>query len=251
MPQTAPWQGGTTHPAVTFTQPSQPPPPPGLGMAMQSAPPPMAPRPSLASMQAPPQPLNPMTPEARTKNGMPADSMISEGTKAQQKVPPMLMSDEQTKYVESKPDLHSVFEKHPGDNGSYLKYAAGHAAPAAGSDAVKPHNNYYHPSYSDTKVMSDVNTKDVTSGHAADGFLESLAPYTFRYKDSSNEPTNHPTGGEYLGVMSQNVEKSPTGSTLVKDTPKGKMLEGGALMSGLAAGVGRLHERLKMLEGKK
>jgi len=85
----------------------------------------------------------------------------------------------------------------------------------------------------------------------ADMFLEHLRPYTYRYKDPSNEPSSQPTGGRYLGVMAQDVEQSPTGPQIVKDTPRGKILEGGALMSALAGGVGRLHQRLSALESRR
>jgi hypothetical protein len=83
----------------------------------------------------------------------------------------------------------------------------------------------------------------------AESFLDSLhGGYSYRYKDPSNEPSSEPTGGRYLGVMAQDLEKSPVGPQIVKDTPKGKVLEGNALLSALAAGTGNLHERLKRVE---
>lgn len=234
----APWPGGATAPGVTMGQPSMPAQQPqSLGSAMP-----------VQGMGMPQ-----MNTLARTKMGngasMPAGGgMISEGTKGAPRMP-SIMSDEQTKFVEEKPEFkhHPLYDTNP----SYLKYYMGHEPPAPGSDAVKNHNNFYHPSYADSKgsgVMSDRELKDTSHRNAADGFLDSMKPYTYRYKDPTNEPTDAPTGGHYLGVMAQNVERSPTGDTIVKDTPRGKMLEGGALMSGLAAGVGRLHERLSMLE---
>lgn len=92
---------------------------------------------------------------------------------------------------------------------------------------------------------------DESMGSEADHFLNHLHPYTYRYKDPSYEPTSQPNGGHYLGVMAQDVEKTPVGQQIVKDTPRGKMLEGGALMSAMAAGLGRLHERVSGLEGKR
>jgi hypothetical protein len=78
-------------------------------------------------------------------------------------------------------------------------------------------------------------------------FANSEASY--RYKDPRQEPTNRPTGGKYLGVMAQAVEQVPEiGKQLVKDGPRGKTLEGQALLSALAAGEGRLNERLTALE---
>lgn len=82
----------------------------------------------------------------------------------------------------------------------------------------------------------------------ADEFLKHLHPYSYRYKDSANEPATQPTGGRYLGVMAQDLEKTPYGEQLVKDTPRGKMLEHGAVTSAALAGLGRLHERVARLE---
>lgn len=99
-------------------------------------------------------------------------------------------------------------------------------------------------------VVSDEDQKSGLSHRTAeaDSFLDTLKPYSYRYKDASDEPSSSPSGGRYLGVIAQNVEKGPTGKTIVKDTPRGKKLEGGALMSALAAGEGRLHERVSQLE---
>lgn len=102
-------------------------------------------------------------------------------------------------------------------------------------------------------VSSDERGKNVggSFGSEADAFLEHLHPYTYRYKDPSQEPSSQPTGGHYLGVMAQDVEQAPgIGRQIVKDTPRGKVLEGGALMSAMAGGLGRLNERMSMLEGR-
>src|SRR5262249_44375576 len=85
----------------------------------------------------------------------------------------------------------------------------------------------------------------------ADRFLDTLHPYSYRYKNINDEPSTHPSGGRYLGVMAQSVEKGPTGRTIVSNTPRGKMLESGATQSALWAGVGRLHERVKELEAER
>lgn len=103
--------------------------------------------------------------------------------------------------------------------------------------------------------MSDERAKrplsEVMKESDADRFLDHLHPYTYRYKDPADEPNSQPTGGRYLGVMAQNVERSPTGKQIVTDTPRGKVLEGGAMMSAMAAGLGRLHERMRELEGER
>ena len=98
--------------------------------------------------------------------------------------------------------------------------------------------------------LSDENVKGGRSPgtNAADQFLSTLKPYTYEYKHSEDEPTDEPHGGRYLGIMAQNVERGPTGDTLVKDTPRGKAIEGAPSMSAALAGIGRLHERLSALE---
>lgn len=97
---------------------------------------------------------------------------------------------------------------------------------------------------------SDERTKGGATSHPseADAFLDTLKPYSYAYKDGAHEPTDTPTGGRYLGIMAQNVERGPTGHTLVKDTPNGKAIEGGAMLSALAAGEGRLHERINRID---
>lgn len=85
---------------------------------------------------------------------------------------------------------------------------------------------------------------------AADQFLSTLQPYTYRYKNPDDEPRTQPTGRPYLGIMAQNVERGPTGGTIVANTPRGKAIELGPMVSALAAGTGRLAQRVGALEGK-
>jgi general stress protein YciG len=100
-------------------------------------------------------------------------------------------------------------------------------------------------------ISSDANGKDVRpGGHTvADAFMDHLTPFSYEYKNPQNEPSSKKDGGRYLGVMAQDVERAPEiGRQIVTDTPHGKVLEGGALMSGLAAATGRLHERTDAIE---
>jgi hypothetical protein len=100
------------------------------------------------------------------------------------------------------------------------------------------------------QIMSDERAKRVRPGGEteADRFLETMHPHAYTYRDRELEPTDSPTGGKYLGIMAQDIERGPTGDTLVRDTPRGKALEGRALLSAMAAGEGRLHERVAALE---
>lgn len=89
------------------------------------------------------------------------------------------------------------------------------------------------------------------NNNATEGFLDAIQPYTYKYKSPQDEPTNSPTGGDYLGIMAQDAERAPTGNTLVKEDPTGKKyLEIGPMMSALAASAAYLHQRVKTLEGK-
>jgi len=87
--------------------------------------------------------------------------------------------------------------------------------------------------------------------HPADDYLDTLShsASTYRYKDPHDEPATMPTGGKYMGVMAQDLERVPEiGGQLVKDGPRGKYLESGANLSAALAGLGRLHERVSGLE---
>jgi hypothetical protein len=101
---------------------------------------------------------------------------------------------------------------------------------------------------SEPPINSSKDEKTDVHGDEVLGFLETLKPYSYRYKDPSMEPSASPNGGRYLGVMAQNLELGPTGKQIVKDTPRGKVLETNSLVSALAAGEGSLHERLSRLE---
>lgn len=121
----------------------------------------------------------------------------------------------------------------------YVPAAAPAVAPAtAGASPVIP---------SDRRIK-DV---EVPGGHTlADDFLAALtrSASTYSYKNPADEPTDTPTGGKYLGVMAQEVAKTPTGNTIVKEGPKGMYLEMGPSLSAALAGLGRLNERLDVIE---
>jgi hypothetical protein len=103
-------------------------------------------------------------------------------------------------------------------------------------------------------MMSDKRLKKLVrpgGETVSDKFLNELSKSeaTYTYKDPRNEPTNHPTGGRYLGVMAQQVAQSPEiGHQLVKSGPKGMYLEMGPSLSAALAGLGRLNERLDAVE---
>jgi hypothetical protein len=103
---------------------------------------------------------------------------------------------------------------------------------------------------SDEKMKQLGRMKGPANENIADAFMNRLDPHTYRYISKSDEPVSTPTGGRFLGVLAQDVEKTPEiGRQIVRDTPRGKVLEGGAMMSAMAGGLGRLNQRVRQLEG--
>lgn len=106
--------------------------------------------------------------------------------------------------------------------------------------------------YSDPREKGDMHA--APASREVDGFLDSLAKSyaTYKYKEPDKEPTDQPTGGRYMGVMAPSVAASPTGQTLVKKDAEGlEYLDEKPSLSAALAALGRLHERLNALEGKK
>ena len=52
----------------------------------------------------------------------------------------------------------------------------------------------------------------------------------------------------FVGVMAQDLEKSPMGASFVKDTPKGKMVDYGHGLAAILASQANIHDRLRNLE---
>jgi hypothetical protein len=103
----------------------------------------------------------------------------------------------------------------------------------------------------DTPQTSDERLKqERPSGHeGADAFLHSLSPHVFTWKDANAAPNPQAAHNPNLGIMAQEVERSPAGHAIVQEDPSGyKKLDHAALLSAVAAGAGRLHERVSALE---
>lgn len=98
-------------------------------------------------------------------------------------------------------------------------------------------------------AMSDATQKVLSQPSLADDFLNHMKPYSYKYKDPAMEPRIAPTGGTYLGVMAQDLEKVPhIGPQLVVDTPHGKMVDQKTALSATMAGLARINERLSAVE---
>lgn len=100
-----------------------------------------------------------------------------------------------------------------------------------------------------TNVVSDKNKKmnaETKPKSESDEFLQSLKAYTWDYKN----PMKHGSG-RHLGVMAQDLEKTPYGRSMVFDTPDGKKVDAGKLANAAMASILSLDERLKAIESKK
>ena len=99
---------------------------------------------------------------------------------------------------------------------------------------------------------SDVRGKKVDKKQTlADDFLDGIRPLSYHYKQLQDEPRPDPTGGRYLGVTAQDLEGVPeVGRQLVEDTPRGKQVLIKPTLSAALAGLARMNERLRALEGK-
>lgn len=83
-----------------------------------------------------------------------------------------------------------------------------------------------------------------------DAFLDGIHPLSYHYKDAAQEPRSQPTGGRYLGISAQDLEAVPdVGRQMVSNGPRGKQIEQGPTLSAALAGVARLNERVRELEG--
>lgn len=78
-----------------------------------------------------------------------------------------------------------------------------------------------------------------------DKFLETLKPLMFKYKDENSAGAAR---GENVGVVAQDVEKTPVGKTMVKNTSEGKMLDMQKGFGVILAALAALHDKDKELE---
>ena len=94
--------------------------------------------------------------------------------------------------------------------------------------------------YSDERVKTDIEG----SGDVAD-MLDKLKAKSYLYKDPTAQGARP---GRQIGVMAQDLEKSPLGAQFVIDTPEGKKVDYGKAASTMMAGLAYHNERLHKLE---
>ena len=94
-------------------------------------------------------------------------------------------------------------------------------------------------------AASDIRAKtNISSGTGeVEAFLDALNEYKYEYKDPRGDQA-----GMFLGVMAQDLEKTPMGASFVKDTPAGKQVDYGHGLAAILASQANIHDRLRHLE---
>src|SRR5690606_28146586 len=100
-------------------------------------------------------------------------------------------------------------------------------------------------------AQSDKNSKkNIKDGSSEiDRFLRAISGKSYEYKDSKKD--DHLGGrGRYVSPMAQDLEKTKTGKSMVKDSPGGKIVDYGKGFGALLASQARIAERLDEIEEK-
>jgi len=90
---------------------------------------------------------------------------------------------------------------------------------------------------------SDERLKENIEDFNASDFLDSLSPKTYNYKNSKH-------GKPTASVMAQDLEKTQVGSSMVQNTPEGKMIDVTKATGPILASLADINKRLKKQEGK-
>ena len=94
---------------------------------------------------------------------------------------------------------------------------------------------------SDYRMKREIRAAD----SQVEGFLDALNAYQYEYKDPHAPGAD---AGLFVGVMAQDLEKTPMGASFVKDTPQGKMVDYGHGLAAILASQSNIHDRLRRLE---
>ena len=94
---------------------------------------------------------------------------------------------------------------------------------------------------SDYKMKREIRAAD----SQVEGFLDALNAYQYEYKDPHAPGAD---AGLFVGVMAQDLEKTPMGASFVKDTPHGKQVDYGHGLAAILASQSNIHDRLRRLE---
>lgn len=96
--------------------------------------------------------------------------------------------------------------------------------------------------YSDQNLKTDISD----GGSDIDEMLGKLAAKTYRYKDEAKHGE-----GKRVGIMAQDLQKSPMGAAVVVQAPDGLAIDHNKAISALLAATARLHQRMTNVEGKR
>jgi len=77
--------------------------------------------------------------------------------------------------------------------------------------------------------------------------LRSTQPYAFNYKPGIGEDPSQ----RHVGIMAQDLERTPAGSTIVKDTAKGKMIDGKQAIGFNLAAAADLQKQIDALKAER
>ena len=80
---------------------------------------------------------------------------------------------------------------------------------------------------------------------AVDATMDGVRPRQFEYRAQTGLDTR-----PRAGILAQDLERTPLGRSIVRETPQGKVLDVGQLTGTNSAMIGRLNERLRKLEAK-
>ncbi|NJN94481.1 MAG: tail fiber domain-containing protein [Anaerolineales bacterium] len=96
------------------------------------------------------------------------------------------------------------------------------------------------------KLLSDKEEKkEKEEKPSIENMLKKLKAYRYEYKDGEKHGE-----GKQFGVMAQDLEKTPEGKSMVKETKDGKMVDVGKLANAAMASVVSMHEKQEALESK-
>ena len=145
------------------------------------------------------------------------------------------------------------------DGNPFLSVAPALTAPSMGSQVTSAGGLSYDPNGPFTQsgngigtvgravALSDEDEKDkATDPESVQRMLDQLQAYSYRYKDPK-APGAMP--GQRLGVMAQDLERSPLGKAFVDENEKGqKFVNYGQMMGSQWAGLAMLNDRLDQHE---
>ncbi len=95
-------------------------------------------------------------------------------------------------------------------------------------------------------AMSDRREKKAIKKESMRGFLDALSAKSYEYKDTAKPGT---AAGRRYGIMAQDLEKTPAGKSIVRETEHGKMVDVVQGFGLALAAMADLNKRLAKVEG--